>query len=136
MNIQDFNTTLEDLLKECRHLLETKGADYSGKEDRFENFKKLADRLGMTKYQVWAVYFGKHIDGLFNAIKNNPDAPKTNSEAIATRIQDAICYLALFNGMLEEDIPVFYSGASTKYWETAPSTKPRETPEPIPEDGV
>lgn len=104
MNIQDFNeNALEPLFAECRNLLNTKGADYSGKEDRFLNFKANGERLGMTKYQIWSVYFAKHIDAIFNAIKANPNEPKTNSEAIETRVQDAICYLSLMYGMMLED---------------------------------
>lgn len=104
MNIQDFNEkALEPMFDECRHLLNTKGKDYSGVTDRFLNFKANGERLGMTKYQIWSVYFAKHIDAIFNAIKDTPDGPKTNSEAIETRIQDAVCYLALMYGMLLED---------------------------------
>lgn len=104
MNITDFNEqALEPLFDECRNLLNTKGKDYSGNNDRFLNFKHNGTRLGMEKYQIWAVYFAKHIDAIFNAIKDNPYEPKTNSEAIETRVQDAICYLALFYGMMLED---------------------------------
>lgn len=103
MKIEQFNQYLTTLLTECQHLLDTKGADYSGIEDRFLNFKKNGERLGMSKYQIWSVYFAKHIDAIFNAIKDNPLEPKTNSEALITRIQDAICYLTLMAGMMEED---------------------------------
>lgn len=104
MNINVFNeTVVEPTFEECRKLLDTKGADYSGLNDRFLNFKANGTRLGLTKYQIWSVYFAKHIDALFNAIKDNPELPKTNSELIETRIQDAICYLMLMRGMLMED---------------------------------
>jgi hypothetical protein len=124
---------LEELQAECRHLLTTKGVDYSGKEDRFLNFKANAERLGMTKYQIWAVYFAKHIDAIFNAIKNDPNAPKTTSESIDTRIQDAICYLTLFYGMLEEEK---YGDDTLDQLMYEVVTRPRETPVPIPEDVV
>jgi len=104
MNIKDFNeNVVEPTFATCRGLLDSKGADYSGLDDRFLNFKANGDRLGMTKYQIWSVYFAKHIDALFNSIKQNPELPKTNSELIETRIQDAICYLTLMQGMLQED---------------------------------
>jgi hypothetical protein len=131
MKIDDFNTTLEELFAECRHLLTTKGVDYSGLDDRFLNFKANGERLGMTKYQIWAVYFAKHIDALFNAIKQHPDNPHTTSESIDTRIQDAICYLALMNGMLEEDADSAFGELATRF-----DMKPRETPVPVPEDVV
>jgi len=104
MTIKDFNEqVVTPTFEECRRLLDTKGADYSGLNDRFLNFKINGTRLGLTKYQVWSVYFAKHIDALFNAIKDNPELPRTNSELIETRIQDAICYLTLMRGMLLED---------------------------------
>jgi len=150
MNIKDFNQNTEELFKDCFNLLDRKGADYSGVIDRFENFKKNGERLGLTKYQVWSVYFGKHIDAIFNSIKKDPNYPQVESEPIEERLKDAICYLALFAGMLKEDqeptitqFPVAFT--MNNYTPETPidmpprlvdvfGIKPRETPEPIPED--
>lgn len=126
MNIETFNERLEELFAECRNLLNTKGADYSGKQDRFLNFKANGERLGLSKYQIWSVYFAKHIDAIFNSIKIDPLNPKTNSEPLITRVQDAICYLTLLAGMMEED---------GQFETPATFIEPqRETPFPLPED--
>lgn len=86
-----------------RRLLELKGAAYSGNDDAFNNFKKNGVLLGLTKYQIWAVYFNKHIDSILNAIKARPDSPVDKSEGLNGRIDDAINYLDLLFGMLDED---------------------------------
>ena len=81
----------------------SKGVDYSGKEDALDNFKRNAEKLGLTKYQVWAVYAGKHLDSIFNSIKADPESPQVESEPLWERIKDAITYLAIFAALLEED---------------------------------
>lgn len=89
----------EDRLK----LLMVKGAAYSAQSDAFENFKRNGERLGLSKYQIWAVYCGKHLDSIFNTIKAAPFQPVDKSEGLQGRIDDAINYLELLSGMLKED---------------------------------
>ena len=84
-------------------ILRTKGAAYSGEEDAFANFKRNAEKLGLTKYQVWMVYAFKHIDAIQLAIKQDPSRPREKSEGMTGRIRDAINYCKLLKGMLEED---------------------------------
>lgn len=84
-------------------ILRTKGAAYSGEEDAFANFKRNAEKLGLTKYQVWMVYAFKHIDAIQLAIKNDPSRPLEQSEGMTGRLRDAINYFKLLKGMLEED---------------------------------
>lgn len=80
-----------------------KGKDYAGNEDVLANFKRNAERLGLTKYQVWLVYFMKHIDAISNAIKSNPNIPDFASESSSERIHDARIYLGLLACLIEED---------------------------------
>ena len=95
---------LFDLLQdEERKLLSAKGGDYAGKEDALRNFKLSAERLGLTKYQVWSAYFLKHIDAILNAIKLHPDAPKRESESVLGSVHDARNYLGLLACLLYED---------------------------------
>lgn len=84
-------------------LSKNKGEAYAGEEDTLSNFKVNADRTGLTKYQVWSVYIGKHLDAIFNSIKKNPAAPVDPTEGLRGRINDARVYLALFACLLEED---------------------------------
>lgn len=83
-------------------LLRSKGAAYSGDSDAFANFKRNAEKLGLTPYQVWAVYCGKHLDAIFGAIRRNPAHPVDPSEGLQGRVDDAVNYLDLFSGMVAE----------------------------------
>jgi len=94
----------DELDSKGRGLLLSKGADYAGTEDVLANFKRNAERLGLTKYQVWAVYFGKHIDAIFNSIKAGPFYPQVNSEDLEGRVLDARNYLGLYECMRREDM--------------------------------
>lgn len=85
-------------------LLKSKGDAYSGTQNPFQNFERNAAKLGLTKYQVWAVYCGKHLDAIFNAIRANPACPQDRSEGIAGRVDDAINYLELFAAMAGEEV--------------------------------
>lgn len=84
-------------------LLEEKGRAYAGTGDVFGNFKRNADDLSLTKFQVWAVYAFKHFDSIKNAIKQNPSFPVDKSEGMQSRIDDAINYLDLLSAMLQEN---------------------------------
>lgn len=94
----------EMVMQQCRDLLRGKGDAYSGREDTLANFKRNGERLGLTKYQIWAVYFGKHIDAITNAIKDAPDFPVEKTETLDGRIVDAINYLLLLHGLQLEDM--------------------------------
>jgi cyclopropane fatty-acyl-phospholipid synthase-like methyltransferase len=76
----------------------TKGHDYAGEEDALSNFKRNADRLGLTPIQVWGVYFHKHLDAIETYVREGG----VPSEPIEGRIQDAILYLYLLRGLISE----------------------------------
>jgi hypothetical protein len=98
----DFFQIVENAHRRNLDLMSSKGAAYSGSDDVFANFKRNADRLGLTQYQVWLVYFLKHIDAITNAVKTNPDHPVDKSEGLEGRVDDAENYLKLLRGMLAE----------------------------------
>ena len=93
------------LFDDCLQILESKGKAYSGDDDAHANFKETADKIGNTPYQVWATYFGKHVDCIMRAIKANPDAPVDDTEGLRGRIIDAVNYLAILGGMDSRPIP-------------------------------
>lgn len=103
MNHFEFTSLLRSRWEARRQLLILKGAAYSGEADCFANFKRNAGLCGVTKYQVWLIYFQKHLDAITNGIKQNPENPVDKSEGMTGRIDDAINYLDLLAGMLEED---------------------------------
>lgn len=103
MKISIRQKLIDELFEQCRKILHSKGTDYSGEEDSLSNFKKNAERLGLSKYQIWLVYFNKHIDSVQNSIKRNPDKPQVESEPLEDRIKDIINYAALLYCMIKED---------------------------------
>jgi len=103
MKREDFFAFVNERMKAQLDILDKKGRAYSGDTDAFENFKRNGERLGLSKYQVWLVYFMKHIDSITNAVKNAPNAPVDQTEGLSGRVDDAINYLNLFAGMLKED---------------------------------
>lgn len=103
MTVDNANKLTDELLAECKNILKVKGADYSSDTDVHANFIRNATRLGLTKYQVWALYFNKHVDAINNSIKRNAVSPQVESEPLRGRIVDCINYLIRFDSMLEED---------------------------------
>lgn len=103
MNLKTRNKLIKSLLDDCLKVLLTKGGAYSGDVDANSNFKRNAKYLGMTKYQVLSVYLNKHLDGINNAIKANPEYPEEKTEGMKGRILDAINYLSILYTLIEED---------------------------------
>src|SRR5438094_1418044 len=102
----DFKTKenlVNKLFQECLEIQNKKGPDYAGTTNALSNFKRNAEQLGLTKYQVWAIYFNKHIDAIMMSIKRCPSQPQVESEPLTERIRDAINYLALLLCLLEEE---------------------------------
>lgn len=100
--------TFENLSDEMFELviltLTAKGQEYQKNDNVLSNFEENAKDLGLTKYQIWNIYFNKHIKSITNAIKKNPDEPdqKYMPERLQSRIVDAIAYLLLLNAMINE----------------------------------
>lgn len=93
-------------LDACQELLKTKGAAYTGSVDVLANFKRNANALGLSKYQVWAVYANKHLDAVNTAIKgvtSEQPIPRDKSEGLPGRITDVINYFLLLEALLSED---------------------------------
>lgn len=103
MNRTEFIASTKASQKRREAILQSKGHAYSGDDDAFKNFKRNAEATGLTKYQIWLVYFQKHMDAVTQAIKDNPKNPVDKSEGLEGRIDDAINYLELAQGMLMED---------------------------------
>lgn len=100
----DERTAVIDHLTACEHnMAELKGKAYSGDGDVLANFKRNAERLGLSRFQVWAVYFNKHIDAINNAIAQNPITPVDRSEGLGGRLLDARVYLGLLECLLNEE---------------------------------
>jgi len=101
MTFEDFDKWQAELWAECVKMRDTKGREYSHEKDRFANFNRLANELGISNVTVGWVYLKKHLDSIASYVKDG----KTHSvEPIRGRIIDAIVYLTLIGGMIEEEI--------------------------------
>jgi hypothetical protein len=99
MTFEEFDNFQHELLAEVVCMIDTKGKEYAHSIDRFANFKRLSDGLGLPNTVIAWVYAKKHIDSIESYIKDN----KTYStEGIRGRIVDLITYLTLIGGMIEE----------------------------------
>ena len=103
MNFKDRLTISKELFNESLKLLYSKGKAYASDSDSLANFKRNAERLSLTKYQIWGVYFNKHIDAINNAIGRSPTRPVDESEGLRGRILDAITCLFILQCLLTED---------------------------------
>ena len=65
----------------------------------FANFERIGDNLKISREEVLLVYLLKHIDGICSYANGH----KSQREDIRGRITDAIVYLCLFWGMVEEN---------------------------------
>ena len=65
----------------------------------FANFERVSDYIDSTREKVLMVYLLKHIDG----ISSFGNGHKSQREDVRGRITDAIVYLCLLWGMIEEE---------------------------------
>lgn len=100
MTFDAFDKFAEGVIAQVLTMRDTKGREYAGAADRFGNFNRLADRMGITRQQVWQVYATKHMDSIETFIR---EGQTYSTESIQGRIVDEITYLLLLAGMVEED---------------------------------
>lgn len=99
MTFEEFDTFQLELIKEVLHMKDTKGKEYANSEDRFANFRRLSAELGITDYQIGWVYCKKHLDSIAQFLRTG----QTHStETIRSRFVDAITYMCLIAGMVQE----------------------------------
>ena len=103
MNLTDRTRILEDLFAEALAVSKAKGAAYSSTEDALSNFKTVSEQTGTTPFQVWSVYFLKHVISVLNAIKQNPDKPVEKTESLRGRLIDIIVYAGILEAMSREE---------------------------------
>lgn len=99
-NREYFKKEVEKSLNELKSVLDSKGKAYSGDEDYFANFKRIASDLNINPETVWYVYFSKHLDALKTYLSGN----YCDSEPISGRIIDLINYLILLKVYTEEKL--------------------------------
>jgi len=74
--------------------------EYARKNNNaFANFERVGKNLELSREDVLLVYLLKHIDGICSFVKGH----KSQREDVRGRITDAIVYLCLLWGMIEND---------------------------------
>lgn len=99
MTFDQFNKYQEQLLAQVVAMKDTKGREYANSESRFANFDRLSTQLNLKNYQIGWVYLAKHLDSIASFCKSGRTF---STETIQGRIVDAIAYLTLIGGMIQE----------------------------------
>lgn len=104
MNKGQFRGLLNRTFIEMKTLTATKGEDYARSDDQLANFKRSAAEAGVTPEQVWLIFFNKHKDAIVSHVKacGENNLTYNPSEPIEGRIDDAILYLCLLKGLVQE----------------------------------
>ena len=74
--------------------------EYARKQSNaFANFDRVADYIGSSREQVLITYLLKHIDGITSFVNGH----HSQREDVRGRITDAIVYLCLLWGMINDN---------------------------------
>src|SRR5690348_10584469 len=99
MTQDDFQKLTYDVFQECDAIMNAKGPDYSGTEDRLANFKVVAQLVGITPRQVLGVYMAKHYTAIFKWIRGE----ELSGEPISAKLDDNINYSVLARALDVEE---------------------------------
>jgi hypothetical protein len=101
MQVDTFIELTDKILHEARQIQLEKGREYTVSDnDKFKNFKSIADRMKTTPKTVAMIYLLKHMDSIRNYVLTGTES---SSETIDGRIIDAINYLLLLYGIIYEE---------------------------------
>lgn len=100
MKRDDFHILMDNTFERMKELNTKKGKDYAGDEDALSNFKAAAERLGVTPFQIWAVYADKHWSAIMSFCKEG----QLESEPIEGRIDDVMVYCTLLLGLIKDRV--------------------------------
>ena len=99
MTRQEMARVMERTFEECRRLLSAGQQEYAHDDgNAFANFERVAERLGLSREAVLLAYLEKHLDGIHSYVQGH----RSQREDVRGRINDAIVYLCLLRGMVEE----------------------------------
>jgi len=102
MKYEEYNAFRKEFFVKASQISDSKSIEYTiSNEDKFYNFKHVAERLGISAKQALIVYVLKHIDAICNDAKTG----KTHSdETTYQRCLDVMNYMVLYAAM-EKDNP-------------------------------
>lgn len=100
---QRFETMIAETWDAIMELVDLKGGEYSGDDDRLANFRRNGADLELPMETVWRVYAAKHWDAISQYIKDlQQGKSRERMESLDGRVDDLIVYLLLFKAMIEE----------------------------------
>lgn len=104
----DISILMGKVFADCQDAREAGQKEYAhDSENAFGNFERLAKELDLPREKVLWIFFKKHLDGILSHIKGH----RSQREPVEGRIKDAIVYLILLQGMVEDDRDVITSVA-------------------------
>jgi hypothetical protein len=90
---------MERVFVRCRAMRNAGQQEYAHRgENAFANFARVGESLGLSQERVLMVYLLKHIDGISSYTQGH----RSQREDVRGRIHDAITYLCLLYGMIDE----------------------------------
>lgn len=99
MENKAFVVFCDKIFTECAAILEAKGPDYSGLQDRLKNFKEVAAKYDVSAEAAVMIYYEKHMQAVSTYIKSG----KLTGEPIREKIKDLINYLVLLGAIIEDN---------------------------------
>ena len=109
MDNMTFIEETKKFFEECLNVMNTKGQEYSGSEDKFANFKRLAKKYDVPAEEICGIFMTKHLDSINSFIRQRRAGKSVweievgLSEPISGRIKDAVNYLFILNGIIDEE---------------------------------
>ena len=101
MNYKNLDKIIKNQIQQILKTRDDGQKEYARDVDNvFANFERVGKYINVSKEQVLMVYLLKHIDGIMAYINGH----KSQREGVEGRITDAIVYLLLLRGMVDEDI--------------------------------
>lgn len=90
---------MDQMFAECRELRAKAQREYAhDPSNAFRNFEQLSNELGITREKVLWIFLKKHLDGILAYINGY----ESQRESVEGRINDAVVYLTLLRGMVED----------------------------------
>ena len=97
---KDMKSLIERIFKEVLRVRDAGQTEYArNKGNVFANFERVASFTGTTREKALLTYLIKHIDGLCAYA----DGHRSQREDVRGRLTDAIVYLCLLWGMINEE---------------------------------
>ncbi|MCW0193380.1 MAG: hypothetical protein OJJ55_19020 [Rhodococcus sp.] len=121
MTHDDFNGFVSNFVNEAAAEVKRKNADYAGSSPSpFAAFDETAATLGLTREQVWAVFYMKHVRAVLRWVADG----SLDSETIESRLLDLIAYPAILYAMINEegDIPIEHSPSESDRYSHYPAS--------------